>query len=156
MYNAQGFRGYVGSRSIKGNRVPQHIQNIVIRHYCETLGLRYLLSAVEMAMEESFLAFRQVISEISTYQGVVAYSIDQLPGDSCIRQEMLQAIVDAGREIHFAVERIVIRSEADVEYTDTIVRLKLIQSRCLSGEEFRLRIKNPGYPKLSVRNSSGK
>ena len=131
--------------AIKGSRVPQHIQNIVIRHYCETLGLRYLLSVTEMAMEESFLAFRQVVSEISTYQGVVAYSIDQLPGDRYERQEILQTIVDAEREIHFAVEKIAIRSKADIANTETIVLLKSLQSRCLSSEEFRLRMKNSGY-----------
>jgi len=96
-------------------------------------------------MEESFLAFRQVVSEISTYQGVVAYSIDQLPGDRYERQEILQTIVDAEREIHFAVEKIAIRSKADIANTETIVLLKSLQSRCLSSEEFRLRMKNSGY-----------
>lgn len=145
MSRSEGFRGYVGSRPIKGNRVPQHIQNLVVRHYCETLGLRYLLSTAETAMEQSFLALRQVVSDISSYQGIVAYSIGQLPEDRCERRQYLKAIVDAGREIHFAVERIAVRSKADIEYTETIVLLESILPFCISSEEFNSRMKNSSH-----------
>ena len=32
-------RGYIFSRSFMGERVPQHVQNIVIRDYCEKNNL---------------------------------------------------------------------------------------------------------------------
>ena len=31
--NQKGYRGYVFSRSVDSHRVPQHIQNLVIRDY---------------------------------------------------------------------------------------------------------------------------
>ena len=40
-------RGYVFSRSFLGERVPQHVQNIIIRDYCERKNLHFLISASE-------------------------------------------------------------------------------------------------------------
>jgi sporadic carbohydrate cluster protein (TIGR04323 family) len=39
------FRGYIFSRPFMEERVPQHVQNIVIRDYCTKKGIQYLLSA---------------------------------------------------------------------------------------------------------------
>ena len=50
-----GFQGYVNSRSFQGQRVPQHVQNLVIRDYCQGQGLRYLLSGTEYAITGSSL-----------------------------------------------------------------------------------------------------
>ena len=36
-------------------RVPQHVQNIVIRDYCSKKDIQYLLSSTEYAMENSAL-----------------------------------------------------------------------------------------------------
>ena len=33
-------RGYIFSRPFMGERVPQHVQNLVIRDYCEKNGLK--------------------------------------------------------------------------------------------------------------------
>ena len=49
-----GHRGYIFSRPFHGNRVPQHVQNMVIRDYCQRNGLNYLLSATEYAMPDPF------------------------------------------------------------------------------------------------------
>ena len=49
------FRGYIFSRPFMEERVPQHVQNIVIRDYCSKKDIQYLLSATEYAMENSAL-----------------------------------------------------------------------------------------------------
>ena len=46
-------RGYIFSRQFMGERVPQHVQNIVIRNYCEKNRYFFLLSSVEYKMENS-------------------------------------------------------------------------------------------------------
>jgi len=107
-----------------------------------------------MAMGGSFLVFRQVVSEISKYQGVVAYSIDQLPDNRCERNKILQMIVDADREIHFAVERIVIRSRADIADFETIALVKSLQNHCLSTQEFRMQLKRSGELDSPVSDAS--
>jgi hypothetical protein len=53
--NRKGYRGYVFSRSVDNHRVPQHIQNLVIRDYAARRKLHYLLSATEYAMPGCYL-----------------------------------------------------------------------------------------------------
>ena len=75
----KGFRGYIFSRPFMEERVPQHVQNIVIRDYCSKQGIQYLLSATEYTMENSALMLRQLVKDLSSIDGIVAYSIFQLP-----------------------------------------------------------------------------
>ena len=54
-------RGYIFCRSFMGERAPQHVQNIVIRDYCERNGLNYLLSATEYAMPQCYIMLEEVL-----------------------------------------------------------------------------------------------
>ena len=78
-------RGYIFSRAFMGERVPQHVQNIVIRDYCEKNNLFYLLSSVEYAMENCHLMLQQVLNEIKSIDGIVVYSLFQLPKNEKLR-----------------------------------------------------------------------
>ena len=69
------FRGYIFSRPFLGERVPQHIQNIIIREYCERNNFQYLLSSTEYVLENSHLMLEQVLKELDTISGIVAYSL---------------------------------------------------------------------------------
>jgi sporadic carbohydrate cluster protein (TIGR04323 family) len=99
-----GFRGYIFSRPFMGERVPQHVQNIVIRDYCSKKNLHYLLSATEYAMENSTLILKQLINDLPSISGIVAYSIFQMPEDDTERQTVFNKILSYKKEIHFAVE----------------------------------------------------
>ena len=57
-------RGYIFSRSFMNERAPQHVQNIVIRDYCEKNNFLYLLSSVEYAMKNCHLMLQQTLNEI--------------------------------------------------------------------------------------------
>lgn len=57
-------KGYIFSRAFMGERVPQHVQNLVIRDYCQKNGYQYLLSGTEYAMEGCHLVFEQLLDEI--------------------------------------------------------------------------------------------
>ena len=97
-------RGYIFSRPFMGERVPQHVQNLVIRDYCDRNNLQYLLSATEYAMEGSFLIHEQVMNDLDDIHGVVAYSIFQLPENASHREKTYQQIIDMKKTYHFAVE----------------------------------------------------
>ena len=56
-------KGYIFSRSFMGERVPQHVQNLVIRDYCNKNNFQYLLSATEYAMEGCHLILEQLIQD---------------------------------------------------------------------------------------------
>ena len=46
-------KGYIFSRPFLGERVPQHIQNIVLRDYSRKLNINFLLSATEYQTTKS-------------------------------------------------------------------------------------------------------
>ena len=65
----------MSSRDFMGERVPQHVQNLVIRNYCNQNNYQYLLSAVEYVMDGSYLILKQIIQEIKNLDGIGFYSI---------------------------------------------------------------------------------
>ena len=89
-----GFRGYIFSRPFMGERVPQHVQNLVIRDYCKKQGLQYLLSATEYAMPNSHLILQQVLDELSELDGIIFYSLFLLPEDTTERDRVMQIILE--------------------------------------------------------------
>ena len=54
-------KGYISSRSFMGERVPQSVQNLVIRDYCKSNHLIFELSSTEYAMNESYYVLRQLL-----------------------------------------------------------------------------------------------
>ena len=120
------FRGYISSRPFSGERAPQHIQNLVIRTYCEEFGYEFLLSATEVAMPDSCIVLNRLISCGGESDGLVFYSLRQLPVSQEHRREFLNAILESGREVHFAVERMAIQSRADINRVDQILCVEAI------------------------------
>ena len=72
-------RGYVSSRLVDGQLVPQRVQNLVIRDYCRQSKLDYLLSLTEYVIEDSFVMLATLLEELPSLEGVVFYSLFQLP-----------------------------------------------------------------------------
>ena len=44
-----------------GERVPQHVQNIVIKIFCQKNNFNFLLSATEYSMNNSFYILNQLV-----------------------------------------------------------------------------------------------
>jgi len=72
-------KGYIFSRPFLGERVPQHIQNIVIRDYCAKNNITFLMSATEYAVEGSLYILSELINNLKNYDGIIFYSLFQLP-----------------------------------------------------------------------------
>ena len=75
----RGYQGYVTSRSFQGQRVPQHVQNLVIRDYCKNRGMTYLLSGTEYAIPGSTMILKQILNSLEQLDGIILYSLFQLP-----------------------------------------------------------------------------
>ena len=86
-------KGYIFSRSFMGERVPQHIQNIVIRDYCKKNELQYLLSTSEYNMNNSFLILNNLVTNLKGINGIIAYSLFQLPYYQGERNKILKKII---------------------------------------------------------------
>ena len=71
--------GYISSREIDGNIIPQKVQNLVIRDYAERYNMNLLLSSTEYKMTNSFLIFNSLISrKTKKYKAVIIYSLFML------------------------------------------------------------------------------
>ena len=127
----KGVRGYIFSRSFLGERVPQHVQNLVIRDYCNKQGLQYLLSATEYAMANSHLILQEVLEELSKLDGIVFYSLFLLPGNKEERDRVINIILKKEKTIYFAVEGLRINNKIEHERIENIWQVKKTLPNCL-------------------------
>ncbi len=125
------------SRSFMGERVPQHIQNQVIRNYCLQNNYHYLLSAVEYSMENSILILNQIFNETKNLDGIGFYSLFQLPEIDSERSKFLRKILKKKKFAFFAVENIILSSFRDIERIENIWFIKKILNTCLTKEDFK-------------------
>ena len=126
------FRGYIFSRPFMGERVPQHVQNLVIRDYCKKQGIQYLLSATEYALADSYLILQQVLDDLSQLDGIVFYSLFLLPEQKLERDRVTHIILDNNKIIHFAVEGLRMSNKTELERIEAIWQVKNVLPNCLS------------------------
>jgi sporadic carbohydrate cluster protein (TIGR04323 family) len=118
---ASGFRGYIASRPIRGERMPQQIQNLVIRDYAGRNDLVFKLSATEYAMPGCFMMLNAVMEELTTLDGVILFSMFMLPADQGARSAVYDQILGQKRELHAALENVSVRSVADIARFEDIL-----------------------------------
>ena len=128
--DAVGFKGYIGSRPFYGERTPQHIQNLVVRDYCQRNDFNFLLSATEYAMPDCFMILDQLIEEISSVDGIVAYSMFMLPNEPARRQLIYSRTLDADRSLHFAVEGLCVDNSAAIVRIENMWRVRRVLPDC--------------------------
>jgi sporadic carbohydrate cluster protein (TIGR04323 family) len=120
----RGYRGYMAFRPGIGRSVPQSVQQLVMRDYCAARGLTYLLAATEYCMPGSRLMLEGVLRELDRLQGIVCFSMFSLPERRQHREAVYRRVIDRGRELHMAAERVVVRAHADVERLEDIWLVK--------------------------------
>ena len=103
-----------------GERCPQNIQNLVLRDYCVKNSYEYLLSGTEYAMKDSYLMLNQVIDEIPSIDGILAYSLFQMPKKRNNRLRFYKKIISKKGEIHFALENVIIASKTDIDKAENL------------------------------------
>tara|TARA_B100001057_G_scaffold453779_1_gene498893 strand:+ start:20596 stop:20994 length:399 start_codon:yes stop_codon:yes gene_type:complete len=97
-------KGYISSRVFVGERVPQNIQNLCIRDFCSKNKFHYILSSTEHAMENSFLVLKKLSTELNNLEGIVMYSMFQLPTQKKLRMEIFKNFKKRNKKIFFALE----------------------------------------------------
>ena len=131
-------RGYIFSRKFFEERVPQNVQNLVIRDYCNKLGYQYLLSSVEYAMNRSNLMLNSISKEIKSIDGIVFYSYFQLPESYSERKKLYKNVFSKNKSLHFALENTKISSILQANDIDEILTIK----KFMIGASFIDSIKN--------------
>lgn len=124
-------RGYIFSRPFIGERVPQQVQNLVIREYCSINSFQYLLSLVEYRFENSSLMLMQALNQLNKIDGIVFYSLLQLPFDDKQRLNVYKKIFKSKKELHFALEGMKINKKVNFESVENIFLIKKTLPKCL-------------------------
>lgn len=114
-----------------GERVPQHVQNLVIRDYCEHAGLHFLLSATEYAMPNCHLMLEKILSELAEIDGLVAYSMFQLPENGMHRQRIYNQVLSEQKSLYFAVEGLKANTREACERVETLWQIRLTLPYCV-------------------------
>ena len=104
------FRGYVSSRAINGNLIPQSLQNLKIRDYANVKNLGFKLSITEHKAKNGFFALNDLREKINEIDGIIFFSIYQLPDEKKIRKEYLKFFIKKKKLIYFAFEDIELKN----------------------------------------------
>jgi len=111
-------RGYIFARPFMGERVPQHVQNIVLRDYCRRFNHQLLLAATEYAMPDSTLILEGVLQELDDIDGILCYSLFQLPRQRDVRMGVIDRVLSKRKGLHFAVENLAVNDAGAAELVD--------------------------------------
>ena len=114
------------TRRISGHRIPQHIQNLVVREYARRRGLEFKLSATEHASTACYLILEEVLADLSNLDGVIAYSLYMLPRDKARRLGVYKTIIDNCCRLFLAVEDFEVSNKSDIERVETVWQIQEI------------------------------
>ena len=98
-------RGYIASGEFNGNRIPQHIQNQIIKTYCDRHDMKFVLSRAEYWLNGSTDC--QLWAALKEgFKHIVFYSIWQLPEKEASRVSIYKHCVENKITLHFATEQL--------------------------------------------------
>ena len=117
-------KGYVFSRPFMGERVPQGVQNLFLRDYCKKNNYNFDLSSVEYCMDNSFIHLNNLLLNLKNYDGILAYSLFQMPIDPNVRKKFMLKVIKSKKSFHFAIENIVVRDTTSLQKIDDIWAIK--------------------------------
>jgi sporadic carbohydrate cluster protein (TIGR04323 family) len=120
----KSWRGYVFSRAINNNHIPQRVQNLVIRDYCQKNEAQFLLSATEYYMDDCYMMLKSQMNDTNGFDGLVFYSLHMLPLDKGIRLNIVDKLLESGKELHFALESLSIKKGFDISLIEDILLTK--------------------------------
>ena len=123
-------RGYIFARPFMGERAPQHVQNIILRDYCQKRGYELLLSATEYAMPDSYMILESVLDDLANIDGIVFYSLYQLPLQPEKRKLIYSRVLGAQKSLHFAVEGMSISNTNEIESVENCLLVKATLDHC--------------------------
>ena len=115
------WRGYIFSRPINGQIIPQRVQNLVIREYAKKLGLTYLLSATEYDMDECFLMLNSSLEALDDIEGLIFYSTHLLPYNDMDRNRLFEKLLERKKGLRFALEELELLSAEDINLIEDII-----------------------------------
>ncbi len=131
----KSYRGYIFGRPFFGERVPQSVQNLVIRNYCENQKVNFLLSKAEYVIYDSYSILDYIIENLKKVDGVVFYSILMLPKNQLYRKKIYKKIILNKKKLCFALENVSIKNEKDISRIEDIINTRIVLDYCPKPKE---------------------
>jgi sporadic carbohydrate cluster protein (TIGR04323 family) len=116
-----GLRGYVSSRGFGGFFIPVPLQSLALRDYCTRKGKVYVLPVNENSFPHSYMVLEGMIQELSSFEGVIMYTMHMLPERAERRRRVYQRILDQGASLHLVLEDYVVAAERDIAALEDMV-----------------------------------
>jgi len=120
----KNYKGYISSRDCLGTFYPHRVQNIVIRDFCLKKKFNYELSAAEYSIKNSYLVLSEMLKQMKSIDGIIAFSIFQLPLDKKKRSNILKKIIKKNKNIFFVLERFEVSNNKDIMRLNEIWSIK--------------------------------
>jgi len=120
-------KGYIFSRPFFGERAPQHIQNIILREYCKKKNYNFELSNTEYSSVGNSKILMNILNNLKKYDGLIFYSLYQLPENFTERIKVYKKIYTQKKEIHFALENKKVSKKEEFNYLEKIYLLKKLE-----------------------------
>ena len=111
----KGFRGYIFSRKINNNFIPQRVQNLVIRDFALRNKIFFKLSSTEYNMKNCYTMLNSLIEDYLKIDGVIFYSIEMLPNDKTFLYNLMNTFIFKKKIIYFALEEIKVSTKKDIK-----------------------------------------
>ena len=140
----KNLKGYIFSRPFFEERAPQHVQNIVIKDYCEKKNFFFQLSATEYSKPKCDYILFELLKNINNYNGIVFYSLFQLPISKKRRSFFYKKMISKKKELHFAVENLSVKNHKEILEIEKIFQIKNITSKIfkLGKEKFYINLRH--------------
>ena len=120
----KGYRGYIFSREISGNHIPQRVQNLVIKDFTNRKNIFFKLSATEYKMKNSYYILKSLLKDISNLDSVIFYSYEMLPDNKNLRLAILQKLNKKKKKIFFALEELKISNIHELKIIENLISIK--------------------------------
>lgn len=125
MSEKSGYRGYIVSRPVRGVSYPHRVQNLVVRDCAARHNLLYKLSATEYAMPGCYMMLSDVLAQLPQLQGIILFSLFVLPQRAEERWAIYDRILEAGCELHAALEEMVLKDRSEIESFEEMIQAVL-------------------------------
>ena len=122
-------RGYIASGEFNGNRMPQHLQNQIIKSYCDLNGLEYVLSRAEYWIDGGTQC--QLWAALKEgFKNIVFFSLWQLPNSKKDREKVYEFCNTNHIVLHFASESIYVDPDVlSFEDIEILIQSNLVWSQ---------------------------
>ena len=133
----KAWRGYIFSRKIGTQVVPQRVQNLVVRTCADRHDLTYLLSATEYYMEDCYMMLRSTLDELGEIGGIIFYSTHQLPFDDAERKNIYDRVLSAKAGLRFALEDLSLFNRDDINLIEDLRTCDELSTRTVDLETYQ-------------------